>query len=130
MKKTIVHPKHSVIAGPGCWRTSSSGKCNAGHATKDDFNAEPVRITHPFHPWLGRELDVLRRDIHYGEDRMFYRSRYGHVSSLPTAWTSCGDPPPRGDDGTIPLFLAGDLLELVQLVHQPSNRGTTGGRDV
>ena len=88
------------------------------HATRLQTSVLPVRVTHPFHPWRGRELEVLRRDIHYGEDRIFCRSQYGHVCSLPTAWTSLSERPVYAPAERAPLFLACDLLELVELVRQ------------
>jgi len=48
----------------------------------------PVRITHPFHPWCGQEIAVVERRHNWGEDRVFYRDRHGHLASLPAGWTS------------------------------------------
>jgi len=48
----------------------------------------PVRITHPFHPRCGQEIAVVERRHNWGEDRVFYRDRHGHLASLPARWTS------------------------------------------
>lgn len=48
----------------------------------------PVRITHPFHPLFGQELDFVVRRHEWGENRVFYRDRLGHLTSLPARWTS------------------------------------------
>ena len=47
-----------------------------------------VRITHPFHPRFGQELDVVQHRRNWGEDRVFYRDGDGHMASLPARWTS------------------------------------------
>ena len=107
----------------------SSGECNAVRTTKLSPVDPQVRVTHPFHPWRGRELEVLRRDIHYGEDRVFYRSQYGHVCSLPTVWTSLIERPVYGSDRRAPLFLTSDLLELVELVEQWREQEVLQGRE-
>jgi hypothetical protein len=72
---------------------------------------------------------VLRRDIHYGEDRVFYRSQHGHVCSLPTVWTSLIERPVYGPDRRAPLFLTSDLLELVELVQQWREQEVLQGRE-
>jgi hypothetical protein len=48
----------------------------------------PVRITHPFHPQCGRQIAVVERRRNWGEDRVFYRDRHGHLASLPARWTN------------------------------------------
>jgi hypothetical protein len=117
---TMTRLQRALVArfGAGCWVTYSSGKRNAVRAAQLNASVDPVRVTHPFHPWQGRELDVLRRDFHYGEDRVFYRSQYGHVCSLPTAWTSLSARPVYESEGRAPFFLVDDLLELVELVRR------------
>ena len=50
----------------------------------------PVRITHPFHPQCGQEIDYVDHRPQWGEDRVFYRDQAGHLASLPTRWTSLG----------------------------------------
>ena len=48
----------------------------------------PVRITHPFHPLLGQEIDFVVRRVQWGEERVFYRDQHGHRTSVPACWTS------------------------------------------
>lgn len=50
----------------------------------------PIRITHPFHPLFGHELDFVAHRVHWGEDRVFYRDDEGHLASMPARWTSLG----------------------------------------
>ena len=53
-----------------------------------------VRVTHPFHPWLGREFVfvVVRRT--WGQDRVFFLDEEGVQCSLPRAWTDAADVDP------------------------------------
>lgn len=77
----------------------------------------PIRITHPFHPQFGQEIDVVVRRPNWGEDRVFYRDRQGHVASLPARWTSV-----VAEDPLVVLgagrsrFRVADLIDLVALV--------------
>jgi hypothetical protein len=53
---------------------------------------QTVRVTHPFHPWRGREFVFLALRRTWGEDRVFFLSDDGTQRSLPRAWTDAGDP--------------------------------------
>jgi hypothetical protein len=50
-----------------------------------------VRVTHPFHPLLGKtfELQTLRKT--WGEDRVFFYEN-GHLRALPAGWTDAVEP--------------------------------------
>ena len=65
----------------GCSPTRSTATC-AGEATA------AIRVTHPFHPLCGQELDVVVHRHNWGEDRVYYRDGRGHLTSLPAGWTS------------------------------------------
>jgi len=76
-----------------------------------------VRVTHPFHPWCGRELVFVVARRTWGEDRVFVLDEGGVQCSLPRAWTDAADVDP------FVVVAAGrsrlrvcDLLELVVLV--------------
>jgi hypothetical protein len=79
----------------------------------------PVRITHPFHPQCGQEIAVVERRKNWGEDRLFYRDRQGHLASLPSRWTSveAEDPFVAAATGRSRLR-AGDLVALAALVRE------------
>lgn len=74
-------------------------------------------MTHPFHPWRGREFVFLAARQTWGEDRVFFLDDDGVQRSLPRAWTDLGD---------VDVFVAvaagrcalrvADLLELVRLL--------------
>ena len=77
----------------------------------------PIRITHPFHPLFGRELDAVERRHQWGEDRIFYRDPDGYLLSLPTRWTSV-----EAEDPFVVVaagrarFRAADLIDLAALL--------------
>ena len=48
----------------------------------------PVRITHPFHPRFGHEVDFVFHRHSWGEDRVYFREADGHLASLPARWTN------------------------------------------
>ena len=76
-----------------------------------------MRITHPFHPLLGQELDFVELRAHWGEERVFYRDRRGHLASLPARWTSAAPEDPSIAAGAgKSAFLVRDLLELTALL--------------
>lgn len=62
---------------------------------------------------------------HWGEERVFYRDREGHLASLPARWTSVvpEDPVATVGAGRVP-FRVEDLIELTRLVARL--RGETG----
>jgi hypothetical protein len=76
-----------------------------------------VRVTHPFHPWCGREFLFLAVRQTWSEDRVFFLDSGGRQYSLPAGWTDA-----VGLDvfvsvaaGRCPFRLA-DLLALGQLI--------------
>lgn len=76
-----------------------------------------MRITHRFHPQFGQALDFVERRHSWGEDRVFYRDRHGHLASLPARWTSveAEDPFVVAAAGRS-WFRVVDLIELTALV--------------
>jgi hypothetical protein len=77
----------------------------------------PVRITHPFHPQCGQEIELVLRRPHWGEDRVFYRSVHGHVASLPARWTSLVPADPVVTvGGERAQFRLHDLIDLAGIV--------------
>jgi hypothetical protein len=78
---------------------------------------EPVLVTHPFHPDVGQQVDVVSRRVNWGEDRVFYRGRDGRLASLPAAWTSLvpADPFVVVSAGRS-RFRAADLIDLAALL--------------
>jgi len=48
-------------------------------------------VTHPFHPWCGREFVFIAVRHTWGEDRVFFFADDGTQKSLPRAWTDAAD---------------------------------------
>lgn len=48
-------------------------------------------MTHPFHPWCGREFVFVIARHTWGEDRVFFFGDDGIQKSLPRAWTDAAD---------------------------------------
>ena len=84
-----------------------------------------MRVTHPFHPWLGREFMLLGVRQNWSKERVFFLDGEGVQYSLPVGWT---------DVAPVDVFVsvaAGrcalrvtDLLELALLVD-----GLAGGEN-
>jgi hypothetical protein len=51
-------------------------------------------VTHPFHPWCGREFAFIAVRQNWGEDRVFFFDDEGVQRSLPRGWTDAGDVDP------------------------------------
>jgi hypothetical protein len=75
----------------------------------------PVRITHPFHPRFGQEIDFVFHRHNWGENRVYFREESGHLASLPARWTNvCRRrlrrvPWAPGSPGTGHVSVAGEL---------------------
>jgi hypothetical protein len=74
-------------------------------------------VTHPFHPWCGREFVLVALRHTWGEDRVFFFADDGVQKSLPRAWTNVAD-----TDVFVVLaqgrspFRVADLLALAALI--------------
>jgi hypothetical protein len=45
-------------------------------------------VTHPFHPWCGRQFEVFNVRQNWGEQRVMFFDEAQRLRSLPLAWTS------------------------------------------
>ena len=81
-------------------------------------------MTHPFHPWSGREFLFLSLGHNWGENRVFFLDEEGVKHSLPAGWTDVAvvDPFVALAAGRSP-FRVSDLLSLVALVARASSAG-------
>jgi len=76
------------------------------------------RVTHPFHPLLGLEYDLVGYAHSWGEHRVFFREPgEERVRSMPASWTDVDGPDPFLElaAGRTP-FRVEDLLALVRLL--------------
>jgi hypothetical protein len=51
-------------------------------------------VTHPFHPWFGREFVFVAVRQVWGEDRVSFFDEGGVQRSLPRGWTDAADVDP------------------------------------
>ena len=75
---------------------------------------ETFRITHPFHPFFGKEYSFVSIRCSWGEERVFYHNEEGRFCSLPSGWTDvlgC-DPFLKVSEGRA-HFRVKELLQLV-----------------
>jgi hypothetical protein len=74
-------------------------------------------VTHPFHPWCGREFPLVTYRYNWGEQRVYFRDDQGRLISLPATWTSVWPSDPVVDvSAGRSAFRVEDLLELAKLV--------------
>ena len=76
-----------------------------------------MRVTHPFHPWAGREFEFVKRRHNWRADRVYVRDDAGELVSLPAEWTDAvpEDPFVVVAGGRAAFHLAG-LVGLSELV--------------
>src|SRR3972149_11121179 len=75
------------------------------------------RVTHPFHPWNGRELEVFEHRQDWTGDRVYFHDEGGCLRSVPAGWTDVGGSElfeviGRGRA----RFRIDDLIRLVELI--------------
>ena len=68
-------------------------------------------MTHPFHPWVGREFVLVAIRQAWGEDRVFFFDEGGAQCSLPTGWTDAAAP-----DAFVAVSDGRSALRVVDLV--------------
>ena len=74
-------------------------------------------MTHPFHPWVGREFVTVGTRQAWGEDRVFFFDGDGAQRSLPTGWTDDVAPDPFvALSGGRSAFRVADLVALGELI--------------
>jgi hypothetical protein len=74
-------------------------------------------VTHPFHPWSGREFPFVAVQQTWRQDRVFFFGDDGALKSLPTSWTDVAEPDVfvTMSAGRCP-FRVVDLLALAELI--------------
>jgi hypothetical protein len=90
-------------------------------------------VTHPFHPWHGREFVFIGVRHTWGEDRVFFFGEDGTQKSLPRAWTDVRDVDVfvAMAAGRSPLRTL-DLLALSEIIGglRPSRAGATSVSEI
>jgi Family of unknown function (DUF5372) len=84
-----------------------------------------VRVTHPFHPLLGREFVFLAVRQTWSEDRVFVLDENSRQCSFPVGWTDAVEPDVFVSFGAgRSRFRVDDLLALARLIDGLAGPGT------
>ena len=87
-------------------------------------------MTHPFHPWCGRQFELIAVRQDWGEWRVTFFDEERRWRSLPLGWTSAAsiDPFVQLAAGRSPFRFA-DLVRLSQLIadHARDGNGSAEG---
>ncbi|MDQ1368442.1 MAG: hypothetical protein QOF20_795 [Acidimicrobiaceae bacterium] len=78
-----------------------------------------VRVSHPFHPWFGREFLFVRVTQTWGEDRVFFVDQDDELLSLPLGWT---------DAAPVDVFVEVAAGPVPFPCHGPDGAGPADGR--
>jgi hypothetical protein len=84
-----------------------------------DAGKQRFRVTHPYHPWYGREFELITHKQAWGEERVFFQDEAERLLALPAAWTDvvAADPFVLVAHGRS-LFRTQDLWELVRILRR------------
>src|SRR5260370_32573168 len=107
---------------PPPWRWRGSRTAPNAEDPKQHF-----RVTHPFHPWRGRQFDFVDCRRCWGQWRVFYYTEDGQSAFFPASLTDVGQADPfvvLSGGRTLTQFE--DLLTLVDLIND-LNRGAVNG---
>jgi hypothetical protein len=95
-----------------------------------DASAQLVRVTHPFHPFSGRQLVCVGERYNRSGKRLLLRVDDRSVCSVPPKWTDISEPDPEVAMGQErALFTLANLLDLVSLVDKLYSRGGVEGNN-
>ena len=88
-------------------------------APRSDAERRTFRITHPFHPLSGKELELVTYRHNWGEDRVYFYSEQSQLISIPARWTDVLAPDPFVSVAAgRALFRTTELKKLVALVDE------------
>ena len=90
-------------------------------ASHDLADVQRIRVTHPFHPLAGQELEFVKRRKNWQADRVYVLDAAGELVSLPAEWTDVVAPDPFVvmSAGRSPFHISG-LVTLAELLVQLS----------
>jgi hypothetical protein len=93
--------------------SSTAPDCDGAYRT--------FRVTHPFHPLLGREFRLVTFRQNWGEEKVYFYDDSGRLSTVPLQWTTFAAPDPFVNiSAGRSAFRVGDLLDLADLLIQLS----------
>jgi hypothetical protein len=85
------------------------------------------RVTHPFHPLRGQDLELVNERHCFGEAFVFFYGPRGDLSSVPAAWTDLVGPDPFvAVSAGRACFRPRDLLRLAVLLEGIGERMVSG----
>lgn len=93
-----------------------------------------MRVTHPFHPLLGRKFELIAYRQTWGEYRVFFYDARGRWVGLPAGWTDAVEPDPVVVQAAgRSHFRAEDLLRLADVLaglKSVRRRRRTAGQEI
>jgi hypothetical protein len=94
------------------WRRSST--------TPHGDDADSIfEVIHPYHPLKGQKFKLVTYRQNWGEDRVYFHTAEGKLSSIPACWTTVpGEDPFVVMAGGRCWFRYEDLLKVVEMVEQ------------
>jgi len=112
-----LHQRPVSGASGGSLLASKPGSFLASAEVFGEFATRRFRVTHAFHPLLGRDSELVARHNNWGEDRVHFFGEAVRLVSLPASWTSVEDDDPfRVIAAGRSFFRVTDLRELVRLI--------------
>jgi hypothetical protein len=86
-------------------------------APHSDKAAQTFTIIHPFHPWHGRQFELIELCRRWGQWRVRYLTESGDTAYMPASFTDIGakDPFVEQAQGRA-IARTEDLLELVKMI--------------
>jgi Family of unknown function (DUF5372) len=88
-------------------------------APQCDVAARTFQVTHPFHPWHGRQFELVAYKSAWGEDRVYFYNEEQELIALPASWTDViATNPFVWVAGGRALFRPDDLVELADLLRR------------
>jgi hypothetical protein len=107
------------VTGNGLFPNACNIARNAGLV---DTSVQLVLITHPFHPFSGRQLVCVGERYNRSGKRLLLRIDDKSFCSVPPKWTDMSEPDPEVTMGQErALFTVADLIELSCLVTRLSS---------
>ncbi len=86
---------------------------------RSDAGGRTFKITHPFHPLNGRELELVTYRHNWGEDRVYFYGEQNELVSVPARWTDVLAPDPFVSIASgRALFRTAELKRLVALINE------------
>ena len=89
----------------------------SSNTTNKNHDRQSFKVTHPHHPLVGQEFELLTYRNNWGENRVYYYDDRGELCNLPANWTDIEpeDPFVKLSQGQS-YFRVVDLISLTKLI--------------